>query len=66
MGRVFDSSVFQCHLNAGIIWNEKHLWVYLESPKTYIPGTKMVFAGIKKQKERSDLIAYLKAACSND
>jgi len=44
----------------GIEWNEKTLDVYLTNPKKYIPGTKMVFAGLKKAQERADLIAYLK------
>jgi hypothetical protein len=29
----------------------------------YIPGTKMVFAGLKKPEERANLIAYMKQAC---
>merc|ERR1712127_929851 len=43
----------------GITWGSETLFAYLENPKKYIPGTKMLFAGLKKPAERGDLIAYL-------
>jgi cytochrome c2 len=46
--------------NKGVTWNEDTLYDYLLNPKKYIPGTKMVFAGLKKPEDRADLIAYLK------
>ena len=45
----------------GITWNPETLDVYLTNPKKYIPGTKMVFAGLPKKPERKALIAYLKS-----
>ena len=50
------------NVNKGITWNEETLFEYLLNPKKYIPGTKMVFPGLKKESERNDLIAYLKAS----
>jgi cytochrome c len=46
--------------NKEIIWSELTLLEYLKNPKKYVPGTKMAFAGIIKEKERKDLITYLK------
>jgi cytochrome c len=51
-------------VNKGITWADETLFEYLENPKKYIPGTKMVFAGLKKAGERNDLIAYLKSSTS--
>lgn len=48
--------------NRAVTWGEETLYEYLLNPKKYIPGTKMVFAGLKKPEERADLIAYLKQA----
>ena len=47
---------------SGITWGPDTLDEYLTNPKKYIPGTKMVFAGLKKKKERDALIAYLQDA----
>lgn len=47
---------------AGLVWNEETLDKFIESPTTFIPGTRMGYAGIKDPQERADLIAYLKAA----
>jgi cytochrome c len=46
--------------NAGFTWDAAHLDQWLTSPRSFLPGTKMSFAGIKAEKDRVDLIAYLK------
>jgi cytochrome c len=46
--------------NAGFVWEAKHLDDWLADPRGYLPGTRMSFAGLKDEKDRQDLIAYLK------
>lgn len=45
--------------NAGFVWDEAHLENWLENPRTFLPGTKMSFAGVRDPIRRRDLIAYL-------
>ncbi|XP_033639634.1 cytochrome c-like [Asterias rubens] len=61
-GQAAGFSYTDANKNKGVTWERKTLFSYLENPKKYIPGTKMVFAGLKKKKEREDLISYLEAA----
>jgi cytochrome c len=59
-GQVEGFSYTAANVNKGVTWGEDTLFEYLENPKKYIPGTKMAFAGLKKEKDRNDLIAWLK------
>lgn len=45
--------------NSGVTWNEAQFKEYIKDPKAKIPGTKMAFAGIKKETEVNDLWAYV-------
>jgi cytochrome c len=41
-------------------WDYEALSEFLYSPRNYIKGTKMTFAGLKKDQDRADVIAYLR------
>jgi cytochrome c len=45
--------------NSGLTWDEATFKEYIKDPKAKIPGTKMAFAGIKKESEVNDLWAFL-------
>jgi cytochrome c len=48
--------------DSGIVWDEETLDSFLEKPKAMVPKTRMAFPGFKKEQDRMDVIAYLKAA----
>jgi len=43
----------------GLVWDQANLKEYLAAPRAKVPGTKMAFAGIKKEDEMANLLAYL-------
>ena len=46
--------------NSGLVWDEQTFSNYLRAPAKVVPGTKMIFSGLKKEQEISDVIAYLR------
>ena len=64
IGRTAGDTDFKKYSKAmkesGIVWNDETLDGYLEAPKKYLKGGKMAFAGLKKKKDRDNVIAYLK------
>lgn len=49
----------------GDTWNYDNLNAFLYKPKDYVKGTKMTFAGMKKDQERADIIAWLRTLSDN-
>ena len=58
-GTVEGYSYSEANKNSGITWDEATFKDYIKDPRAKIPGTKMVFAGIKNEQEARDLWAFL-------
>jgi len=58
-GSVDGFNYSDANKNSGITWDEAVFKDYIKDPRAKIPGTKMVFAGIKSEKEVGDLWSYL-------
>jgi cytochrome c len=46
---------------AGVVWTESTLDTWLKNPPQLVPGNAMSFAGVKEERERADLMAFLRA-----
>lgn len=53
------SDALQEKAGEGLVWDEESLTIFLTKPKTFIKGTKMSFAGLRKEQEIEDVIVYL-------
>jgi cytochrome c len=58
-GAVESYSYSEANKNSGITWGKDVFLEYIKDPKAKIPGTKMVFAGIKNENEANNLWAYI-------
>jgi cytochrome c len=59
-GSVEGYSYSPANKAAGLTWDDTVFADYIKDPKAKMPGTKMIFAGIKNEQEIKDLAAYLK------
>ena len=59
-GTVAGFTYSEANKNSGIVWNDDTFKQYIVDPRAKIPGTKMIFPGIKDPKEATDLWAYIK------
>ena len=59
-GQYPNYSYSSANKTSGLVWDERTLFAYLRAPAKVVPGTKMIFAGLKKDQDISDVIAYLK------
>lgn len=47
---------------SSVVWNDETLDAFLKRPRRFLPGTRMGFAGLRKERQREDLLAFLKKA----
>src|SRR5262245_19589599 len=59
-GSIPEFNYSDANKNSGITWDEATFKEYIKDPRAKIPNTKMIFPGIKNEKEAGDLWAYLK------
>ncbi|MCV0425284.1 MAG: c-type cytochrome [Roseibium sp.] len=54
------SKAFKAAMEEGRVWNEVELTAFLAKPKAYMKGTKMSFAGIRKDQDLTAVIEFLR------
>lgn len=43
----------------GLVWNDETMTAYLKKPRSFIKGSRMAFAGLKKDADIANLLAYM-------
>jgi cytochrome c len=53
-------------MNSDVVWSPETLDPWLQRPSQFIPGSRMVFVGIRNPQDRANLIAFLQLQTSPD
>ena len=59
-GSVAGYSYSAANKESGLTWDEPTFREYIQNPKGKVPGTKMIYAGLKDEQKINDLVAFLK------
>lgn len=59
-GTIEGYNYTEANKNSGIVWDEATFSDYIKDPRAKIPGTKMIFPGIKNETEITNLWGYLR------
>lgn len=59
-GFAYSAGMKEFSQGSSVVWDYDHLNGFLTSPKAYVKGTAMTFAGLKKAEDRAAVIAYLR------
>jgi cytochrome c2 len=58
-GYTYSDAMVEYGAGGSVVWDHDRLAVYLENPRAEVKGTKMAFAGLRKEDERANVICYL-------
>ena len=64
-GFSYSGAMQEFSQGGSVVWDYEHLSQFLKAPRSYVKGTAMAFAGIKKPEEEANLIAYLRTLSDN-
>ena len=56
------SKAMKAYAGTELVWSEAALDAYLANPRKAVKGTRMSFAGLRQEKDRHDVIEYMKQA----
>ena len=64
-GAISDYKYSKAMIAYGKEWTFEEMNSYLIKPQAYIKGTKMAFAGLRKEKDRASVILYMNSKSSS-